>query len=77
MAASLLPLKSSVYLPGRHMNLKEACKEALGLHQAIHIVGLEFSGTHHRGIDDTRNIGRLLPYILGKAKPPPQRVISH
>jgi inhibitor of KinA sporulation pathway (predicted exonuclease) len=73
-------MSSSVYLPGRHVNLKEACKEALrlstkpGLHQAIHIVGLEFSGTHHRGIDDARNIGRLLPYILGKARPPPLRV---
>ena len=71
-------LSSSVYLPGRHVNLKEACKEALGfrtkpgLSQAIRIVGLEFSGTHHRGIDDARNIGRLLPYIFGKAKPLPQ-----
>jgi inhibitor of KinA sporulation pathway (predicted exonuclease) len=69
-------LSSSVYLPGRHVNLKEACKEALGLgtkpglHQAIQIVGLDFSGTHHRGIDDARNIARLLPYILGKRKPP-------
>jgi inhibitor of KinA sporulation pathway (predicted exonuclease) len=73
-------LSSSVYLPGRHVNLKDACKQALGLstkpglHQAIQIVGLEFSGTHHRGIDDARNIGRLLPYILGQAKAPPQRM---
>lgn len=73
-------LSSSVYLPGRHVNLKDACKQALGLstkpglHEAIRIVGLDFAGTHHRGIDDARNIDRLLPYILGKAKPPPQRI---
>jgi inhibitor of KinA sporulation pathway (predicted exonuclease) len=73
-------LSSSVYLPGRHLNLKEAFKAALGLGtkpglgQAIDIVGLEFLGTHHRGIDDARNIGRLLRYIFGKAKSPPRRV---
>jgi len=68
-------LSSSVYLPGRHVNLKEAFRDALGLRnkpglgQAIRVVGLEFAGTHHRGIDDARNIGRLLPHIFGKAKP--------
>lgn len=73
-------LSSSVYLPGRHVNLKEAFKRALGLSakpglgQAVRIVGLEFSGTQHRGIDDARNIGRLLPYVFGKAKPPPRAV---
>ncbi|MDY7021491.1 MAG: exonuclease, partial [Cyanobacteriota bacterium] len=25
-------------------------------------------GTHHRGIDDTRNIAKLMPYILGIKK---------
>jgi inhibitor of KinA sporulation pathway (predicted exonuclease) len=72
-------LSSSVYLPGRHVNLKQAFREALGLgskpglSQAIRLVGLEFAGTHHRGIDDARNIGRLLPFIFGKAKPPTGR----
>lgn len=71
-------LSSSVVLPGRHVNLKEAFRETLGLarkpglNEAVRIVGLEFAGTHHRGIDDARNIGRLLPYILGKAELPPR-----
>jgi inhibitor of KinA sporulation pathway (predicted exonuclease) len=74
-------LSGSVYLPGRHVNLKEAFREALGLgtkpglDQAIRIAGLEFAGTHHRGIDDARNIGRLLPYIFGKAKPLSRRTV--
>jgi hypothetical protein len=29
-------------------------------------VGLAFQGTHDRGIDDARNIARLLPYALGR-----------
>ena len=77
-------LSSSVYLPGRHVNLKEACKEALGLSTKPGYIrrsissGWNFPGPTTGGIPLTvRNIGRLLPYILGKAKPPPQRVISH
>jgi inhibitor of KinA sporulation pathway (predicted exonuclease) len=30
-------------------------------------IGLEPIGTPHRGIDDARNIARLLPYLLGRA----------
>lgn len=32
-----------------------------------------FAGTHHRGIDDARNIARLLPYIFGDARLPASR----
>jgi inhibitor of KinA sporulation pathway (predicted exonuclease) len=70
-------LSSSAYLPGGHVNLKEAFARALGLRkkpglgQAVRMVGLEFAGTHHRGIDDARNIGRLLPYVVGKGMLPP------
>jgi inhibitor of KinA sporulation pathway (predicted exonuclease) len=38
-----------------------------GLGEAIRMVGLRFSGTAHRGIDDARNIARLLPWIFGDA----------
>ena len=54
------------------MNLKEAFREARGvstkpgLDQAIRSVGLAFAGAPHRGLDDARNIGRLLPYIFLK-----------
>jgi len=55
-----------------HLNLKQAFSERLGearrygLGQALRRVGLRFEGTAHRGIDDARNIARLLPLILGR-----------
>jgi len=60
---------------GRHLNLKACFSEALGesrpygMAAALRRVGLPLAGTHHRGIDDARNIARLLPYALGEAKP--------
>lgn len=54
-----------------HMNLKRAFSDSLGesraygVGQALTRVGLRFEGTAHRGIDDARNIARLLPTILG------------
>lgn len=38
-----------------------------GLGEAIRLAGLKFGGTHHRGIDDARNIACLLPYAFGSA----------
>lgn len=55
----------------RHLNLKEAFARAAGdrsesgTYAALRRVGLTPDGTHHRGIDDARNIARLLPYVLG------------
>ncbi|MFC4158513.1 exonuclease domain-containing protein [Chitinimonas lacunae] len=57
---------------GPHLNLKRAFAEkqglerGIGLGQAVRLAGLRFAGTHHRGIDDARNITRLLPYSLGR-----------
>ena len=34
--------------------------------QALRRLGLRFEGPPHRGIDDARNIVRLLPYALGR-----------
>lgn len=39
-----------------------------GLGEAVQMAGLVFTGTHHRGIDDARNIARLLPYVFGTAR---------
>jgi len=56
-----------------HWNLKEAFSKALdtrrryGMHEALGRLGLPLVGTHHRGIDDARNIARMLPYLLGRA----------
>lgn len=56
-----------------HFNVKrlfsehQRLKKTYGLAGAIEKAGLTFSGTHHRGIDDARNIARLLPYVFGSA----------
>ncbi len=34
----------------------------VGLGKALNIAGLKFIGTPHRGIDDSKNIARLMPY---------------
>lgn len=58
---------------GRHLNLKERFSQRLGesrrygMAGALARVGLALEGTHHRGIDDARNIARLLPWIVGAA----------
>lgn len=63
-------------LPARHLNVKELFARAagdrrsVGNGRALGRVGLERTGTHHRGIDDARNIARLLPYALGKVAIP-------
>jgi inhibitor of KinA sporulation pathway (predicted exonuclease) len=54
-----------------HLNLKQAFAEHLGVRPmgmagALGRVGLSLVGTHHRGIDDARNIARLLPWSLGR-----------
>lgn len=58
-------------LPQPHFNIKEAfsarqsIKRKLGLSGAVRFTGLEFEGTAHRAISDTRNIARILPWVLG------------
>jgi len=57
-----------------HINLKKMFSETQGLpkrygmEKALEVVDLPLEGTHHRGIDDARNIAKLLPYILGQKK---------
>lgn len=61
-------------ISAQHINVKRVISERqklakkLGLDEAVRLAGLNFSGTHHRGIDDARNIARLLPYAFGEAK---------
>jgi inhibitor of KinA sporulation pathway (predicted exonuclease) len=69
--------KVKLPLGADHWNLKEAFREAagdthkLGNGQALVRVGLPIEGTVHRGIDDARNIAKLLPYCLGRLPIPP------
>lgn len=61
---------------GRHLNVKKRFSAELGetkrygMAAALARVGLPLVGTHHRGIDDARNIAKLLPWCLGRAKAP-------
>ena len=53
----------------RHINLKKqfariSSKRECGMEQALAQVGLPLLGTHHRGIDDARNIARLGTLVL-------------
>lgn len=63
-----LPLRSD------HLNLKRAFSAArgtqkrFGMKAALRAVGVPLVGTHHRGIDDARNITRLLPWCLGRGE---------
>lgn len=61
-----------------HVNVKRLMAERQGLSkkpglgEAVQLAGLQFMGAHHRGIDDARNIARLLPYVFGDARLGPQ-----
>lgn len=55
--------------PAKHINLKrcfakEHKSKAVGLRQAVRQLQLEWVGTHHRGIDDARNVGRVAIRML-------------
>ncbi|HLL26021.1 MAG TPA: 3'-5' exonuclease [Kofleriaceae bacterium] len=72
LAADARRHRIAMPLPGAHLNIKEQFAKALGgkkqgTYQALSRVGLRPTGTHHRGIDDARNIARLLPWALGRA----------
>jgi len=59
----------------RHFNIKQGFADQLrerpsGMAGALKRVGLPLRGTHHRGIDDARNIARLLPWALGREPAP-------
>jgi inhibitor of KinA sporulation pathway (predicted exonuclease) len=39
-------------------------RKQYGMAKALRVVNLPMEGTHHRGIDDVKNIVKLLPYII-------------
>ncbi|VXD16618.1 Exonuclease RNase T and DNA polymerase III (fragment) [Planktothrix paucivesiculata PCC 9631] len=57
-----------------HINLKQLFSRTQGLPkrygmaQALQLAGIPLEGTHHRGIDDARNIAKLLPFILDQQR---------
>ena len=54
----------------QHINLKKQFASVvsghgnMGVLAALESVGLSFVGDHHRGIDDARNISRLIPFVF-------------
>jgi inhibitor of KinA sporulation pathway (predicted exonuclease) len=54
----------------RHHNLKNAftllygLDRELGVDKALEYLGMELEGTHHRGVDDSRNIAKILIHNL-------------
>lgn len=59
-----------------HMNLKNVFSAAqgrrkrYGMSKALRLCGLGLEGTHHRALDDAKNIARLLPWIVGGQRLP-------
>lgn len=62
------PISASHVNVKRLMAERQALSNKPGLGQAVRLAGMKFEGAHHRGIDDARNIARLLPYIVGEAR---------
>ncbi|WLQ12421.1 3'-5' exonuclease [Hahella aquimaris] len=57
-----------------HLNIKkqfsatQGHKKKYGMAKALSLVGLTLEGSHHRGIDDARNMAKLMPYIVDLEK---------
>lgn len=51
---------------------KRALSRSIGMAAALRSVGLRLEGRHHRGLDDARNIARLLPFVLDRTPDPRQ-----
>ncbi|HAI76391.1 MAG TPA: DNA polymerase III [Microscillaceae bacterium] len=45
-------------------NLKHKMSYPVGMSQALEKLGLPLTGTHHRGVDDSRNIAAILAHLL-------------
>lgn len=54
----------------QHINVKELFAETKGLNKkvgmngALHILDIPLEGTHHRGVDDAKNIAKILHWCL-------------
>ncbi|SCU98814.1 3'-5' Exonuclease [Cupriavidus necator] len=55
-----------------HLNAKRMFAKAnnvgkeVGMRKACELAGLALEGTHHRALDDARNVARLLPWAFGE-----------
>lgn len=59
-------------IDAEHVNLKNVFSQAqslrknYGMARALKLARIELEGVHHRGIDDAKNMVKLLPYALGR-----------
>ena len=57
-----------------HLNIKSlfalvhALPHEVGMDEALKLAGLPLEGTHHRGVDDARNLAQILCGMLKKAR---------
>ena len=57
-----------------HINIKtrfakrQGIGKAVGMKKALELTGLPLEGAHHRGIDDARNMVKLMPYLFGQTR---------
>lgn len=64
-----------IILAHPHLNLKRIWRRTTGQKRkngfanALAFHGLEFEGHHHRGVDDARNMARVLPYMDWSLEP--------
>ena len=52
-------------------NLSSLCmrmKKEVGMDKALQMINLELDGTHHRGMDDAKNIAKIRCYLLKNAR---------
>lgn len=69
---ALLHGGSTSFLLGCHYNLKEEfsrrrnIRRKYGMKKAMHLCGIPMTGTHHRGIDDARNISKIFTFSKDK-----------
>ncbi|WP_041763952.1 3'-5' exonuclease [[Leptolyngbya] sp. PCC 7376] len=60
--------------PSKHINLKKSfsaiisSSKKFGMNGALEKLGLPLIGTHHRGIDDARNIARIVQALKSKTQ---------
>jgi inhibitor of KinA sporulation pathway (predicted exonuclease) len=64
-------LKIPYPFSNKHINvktlfsLKSRMSKEVGMSGALRQLGFELEGTHHRGVDDARNIAKILNWVLG------------
>ena len=64
--------KISYPMGSHHVNVKVlfaalfGLKKATGMNGALHLLNIPLEGTHHRGVDDAKNIAKILQWCLEK-----------